>query len=467
MAVESTIVLRSQRISIEEETTEGTPVAETANGAMVVSEAGAAFNLERESIPSNMMTGSFSKDAPEPGMWSDDLGVVLPTKMRGIGTLATNGPDWQMPAKSAFGSEYRAEAGTINVGATAITIPVKTGGASPALKAGLLIYFPTQGEIRRITAYSAPNMTLGVPLSSIPSEDDTFVPGVNWLLDSSPSKPIYTVYGYFGENHDVRVRLTSCKTSQMKLNMTVGGHCDMEFTAKARDPYYDRTAQAITPTYDRTTPELVCLDMNGWTRVSGTITGVPTTTETVLLAPNFDVRVGDYIQVDTGSSVWQTKLISAVSGNAGGNITITHAALSAAGTATETAYILRTACADVGETLAITMDTPVESKKCMFSTYGKLGLASMDRNITIESEPFFQSWEQFLMRDNAVGMGLMAILGDIDNDDQNNIVAVYVSKKVVQTVSLNNNDIMTQSVSSMAAKDATLGDEYEFVMAAF
>lgn len=461
------VVLRSQRISIAEETTEGTPVAEGANDAMLVSEAGASFNLERESVPSGMMSGSFTLDAPEPGMWSDDLGVVLPTKMRSYGTLGANGPDWQMPAKSAFGSEYRAEAGTIDLGATAVTIPVKTGGASPALKAGLLIYFPTQGEVRRISAYSAPNMTLDTPLSSIPSEDDEFIPGVNWLLTSSPSHPIFTTYGYFGENHDFRVRMTSCKTSQMALTMNVGGHCDMEFTAIAKEPLYDRTAQAVTPVYDTTTPELICLDMSGWTKVSGTITGSPTTTETVLLAPNFDVRAGDSIQVNVGAGVYETKLISNVSGNAGGNITITHAALSGAGTATETAYVLRSACADIGETLTLTMETPVESEKCMFAGYGKSGLANVGRTITLEAEPYFTSWEQFLMRDNAVGMGLMAILGDISGDDQGNIVALYIAKKVNTEVTLNNNTIMTQSVTGQAVKDSVLGDDYEFVMAAF
>lgn len=461
------VVLQSQRISLEEETTEGTPVAETANGAMLVSEEGADIILSRESIPSNMMSGSFTKDAPEPGMWGDDIGMVLPTKMRGIGTLGANGPDWQMPAKSAFGEEYRAEAGTIDTGATAITIPVKTGGASPALKAGLLVYFPTQGEVSRIQAYSAPNMTLEIPLSAIPSEDDTFIPGVNFLLSSSPSHPIYTGYAYFGENWDFRARFTSLKTSNMALTMNVGGHCDMVFTAIAKEPLYDRTAQAITPTYDSTTPELVCLDMTGYMRAAGTITGTPTTIETVLLAPDFDVRVGDQIQVDVGSSVWETVDVTSVSGNAGGNVTIGHDALGSAGTATETAYVLRSACADVGESLSITLDNPVETEKCMFEQYGKSGIANVDRNITLESEPYFTSWEQFLMRDSAFGMGLMAILGDITNDDQNNIVAIYVSKKVNTEVSLNNNTIMSQSVNSMAAKDATLGNDYEMVMAAF
>lgn len=462
-----TVVLRSLRVSIEEETTEGTPVAETANGAMVVSGAGAEFKIPRDYLQSNGLTGSFTKSAGVAGMYGDDMGVILPARFRGVGTLGANGPDWQMPAKSAFGSEYRMEAGVVDAGATAITIPVKSGAASPVVKAGLLLYFPTQGEVRRVSAYSAPNITLETPLSSIPSEDDTFISTVCWLLTSSPDHPIATVYGYYGESQDMRIRMTSCKTSQMKFTAKVGGYCDLVFTMLAMEPLQDNTAQAITPAYDNTTEEIVCLGVDGFGKVSGVITGVPTTTETVLLAPNYDVRVGDYIIVDVGSSVWETKLISAVSGNAPGNLTLTHAALSGAGTATETCYILRTVCAEYGETLDITMDCPVKSKKCMGATYGKSGLASVDRNITIAAEPYFESWEQFLMRDNAVGMGMLAVFGDVDNDDQGNIVALYISKKVVTDVSINNNDIMTQSVSSMATKDATLGDEYEFVMAAF
>ena len=71
------------------------------------------------------------------------------------------------------------------------------------------------------------------------------------------------------------------------------------------------------------------------------------------------------------------------------------------------------------------------------------------------------------MRDNATGMSLMAILGDISGDDQNNIGAIYISKKVNTEVSLTNDTIMKQSVTSQAAKDATLGNDYEMVMAAF
>jgi hypothetical protein len=460
------VVRRSQRISIEEESTEGTPVAETANGAMLVSGEGAQIILDRDWLQANMMSGSFTTPTGVPGMWGDNIGAVLPTKLRGIGTLGAYGPDWQMPMKSGLGSELAATSGTIDTGATAISIPVKTGGGS--LQAGMLLYFPTQGEVRRVSAYSSPTITLDVPLSAIPSEDDDFKCGRQWLPTSDPDHPIFTLYAYFGASWDMRCRFTSCKTSQIKLSATNGGYCDMEFTCIALEPTYDYTAQAVTPNYDDTTPYLTCLNMQGWQRMAGTITGVPTTTETVLLAPNFDVRKGqDYIQVDTGSGVWETKLISDISGDAPGNLTISHAELSGAGTATETAYILRSGCADFGSELELTIDTPVAAKECMYQTYGKAGLVSMDRNITITRTPYFESWEQFLMRDNAVGMSIMSIFGNISGDDQNNIVAVWIGKAVNTAVSINNDDLMTNSVTSMACKDAVLGNDFEIVIAAF
>lgn len=462
MAVER-IVLRSQRVSIEEETIEGTPVPETANGALTTSEAGAAFNLGRDVLEGGMMSGSFSGDAPEAGMWEDGLGVTIPTKMRGIGTLTTNGPDWQMLAKSAFGIEYRAQAGTVAAASKALTPKVKTGCASPIIVKGQLLYFPSQGEVRGIQAYSAPDITLEVPLSTIPTEDQVISTGVNWMLTSSPSHPIFTTYGYFGATWAKRIRLTSCKVNRMSLNMTVGGHCDMEFVVQALEALYDNTAQAVTPVYDFTTSELTCLSVDGFMRVAGIAKGSPTATETILNAPKYDVRKGDQIQIQVSAGVWETKTVTNVSGDAGGDITVTHGTVSTPASATDTVYILRSACADVGESLSLVMECPLEAEKCMFTSYGKKGLVNVGRTITIESEPYFQSWEQFLMRDNAVGMNMMAVLGDTSN----NIVAINVRKKVNAAVTLNNNNIMTTTVSSRGVKDAVLGDEYEMVMAAF
>jgi hypothetical protein len=457
------IVLRSQRISVEEETTEGTPVAETANGAIMTSEDGAEFVLDRDMLEGEMMSGSFTKDAPEPGMWSDDLGFTLPTKMRGIGTLSTHGPDWQMLMKSIMGTELRAEEGVVDAGSTALVVQVKSGCASPAIIAGQLLYFPTQDEVRRIQSYAAPAITLDIPLSSIPAEDDLIKTGVNWMLNSSASHPIFTAYAYFDDNQGHRLRYTSCKTTECELAFEVGGHCDMNFKSVSIAPLYDTTAQAITPNYDQTTEELTCLGVEGFLRVAGTATGVPTTIETILLAPNYDVRVGDSIQIEVSAGVWETKAISDVSGDAGSNITLTHAAVSIAASAADTVYIMRGACADIGEELSIKIEAPVAFEKCMFAASGKTGIANIGRTVSIDSEPYFKGWEQFLMRDNSTGQAMMVSMGD----DLLNIVAVYIPKKVNAEVSLTNDDIMKNTVSSRGVNDGVLGDDHELVIAAF
>ena len=455
------IVLRSQRVSLEEETTEGTPVAETANGAIMTSEEGAEINLDRDLLEGKMMSGSFSKDAPKPGMWSDDIGIIIPTKMRGIGTLGAHGPDWHMLMKSIMGSELRATEGTLLGTGTAKIPKLKTGLGD--IEVGQLLYFVNQDVIRRVVAFSTPDITLDIPLPAVSSVDDVVKTGVNWKLTSSASHPIFTAYAYFGDLQDKRVRFTSCKTIECTMTFTVGGHCDMSFNSVALFPTYDTTAQAITPNYDQTTQELRCLGVEGFNRVAGTATGTPTTTETILLAPDYDVRVGDDIQIEVSAGVWETVGITDVSGDAGGNITLTHDAVSIAASATDTVYIMRGACADVGEELTITITAEVAYEKCMFNSAGKTGIANIGRTVTIESEPFFKGWEQFLMRDNSTAQQMMVIMGD----DVLNIVALYISRKTNAEVSLTNDDIMKNSVSSRAARDAILGDDYELVVAAF
>ncbi len=455
------IILRSQRISLEEETTEGTPVAETANGAVMTSEDGAELNLDKELIEGAMMSGSFSKSAPLVGMDSDDLGITIPTKMRGIGTLGAHGPDWQMMMKSIMGEELRATEGTLLGTGTALVPKLKTGLAD--IEVGQLLYFKTQDVIRRVVAFSTPDITLDVPLPAISSVDDVVKTGVNWKLSSSASHPIATGYAYFGDSQDKRAVFTSLKFSEASMTFTVGGYCDMSFTAVALAALLDNTAQAITPNYDNTTKELACLGMEGFNRVAGTATGTPTTIQTILLTPNYDVRVGDKLQGEVSSGVWETVAVTSVSGDAGGNVTVGHAALSIALSATDTCYIMRSACADVGEELAITITAPVAFEKCMFSGSGKTGIANVGREVTIESEPYFKGWEQFLMRNESTPQQMMVILGD----DDLNIVAVYIASKINAEVSLTNDDIMKNSVSSRAVKDPILGDDYELVIAAF
>ncbi len=455
------IVLRSQRVSLEEETTEGTPVAETANGAIMTSEEGAEINLDRDLLDSSMMSGSFSKSAPVPGMWSDDLGITIPTQMRGIGTLGAHGPDWQMPMKSIMGSELRAAEGTLLGTGTALIPKLKTGLGD--IEVGQLLYFQTQDVVRRVVAFSTPDITLDIPLPAISSVDDVVKTGVCWKLTSSASHPIFTAYAYFGDTQGKRVRFTSCKTTECDMTFTVGGYCDMSFKSVGLSPTYDNTAQAVTPNYDQTTTELTCLGVEGFNRVAGTATGTPTTTETILLAPDYDVRVGDSLQGEVSAGVWETVAITVVSGDAGGNITLTHAALSIALSASDVCYIMRSACADVGEELTITITADVGFEKCMFNSAGKTGIANVNREITIESEPFFKGWEQFLMRDNSTAQQMMVIMGD----DVLNIVAIYISRKTNAEVSLTNDDIMKNSVSSRAARDDTLGDDYELVISSF
>lgn len=74
--------------------------------------------------------------------------------------------------------KHIAESGTIDRGATKRRIPIKTGGTD--LVDGMLIYFPEQGEIRRVEACSHEMFLLEMPLPRDPVEDERFECGVNY-----------------------------------------------------------------------------------------------------------------------------------------------------------------------------------------------------------------------------------------------------------------------------------------------
>jgi len=460
---EKLVVLQNTKMSIEEETVEGTAVVETANGALLLHSDGAEFNLERDLVENAFMTGSLSKTAPAAGMWSDDLGPTIPTLIRGVGTLGTHGPDWHLLMKSLMGTELRAEAGVVDAGSTALIIQVKSGCASPAIIPGMLLYFPTQGEIRRIATYSAPAITLDIPLSSIPAEDDLIKTGVNWMLSSSDF-PSFTAYTYF--DGPKRLRYAGCKCTNWEATFEVGQNVPMTFASKALSALYDNTAQAITPNYDTTTKPLMCLGIDGlnmFTRYEGTASGTPSATETILATPAFDVGVGDEIQIEVSAGVWETKSISVVSGDAGSNITLTHAAVSIAASADDTVYILRGACAAVGDTLTVTVEMESEFENCMAANYGKKSQAITGRTVTLAKTPYFKSWQEFLMRDNVIGSGFMITLGD----ELLNIMAIYVSNQINTEVSLSTDALMKNDTTSRGVIDATLGNDHEIVIATF
>ena len=442
------------KVSIRKEATEGTLIAEEAASAVLVRKEGFEPRIPRDVLEGGYMTGSFSKTAPEPGMYGDDLGFTLPVFARGKGTLTY--PDWHVAMESLMGIEVAATAGTIKAATTPTTTSFEATDVPDAVKGQLI---RVNNQITRITDITGSVITVWPPFSTAPDAGDAYATGHNWML-SSTSWPTFSAYVYF--NSLQRLAFAGCRATSLTMTFEPGQRVPMDFNVVALSPTMDYTAQAVTPVYDTATVAPRCLGMTIKTTYAGVAKGVPTTTETVLNAPNFAVGIGDKIMLNTATG-WETNAITNVVGNAGTDITLTHAAFSETAAADETVYIVREKCADLGDSVTITVEIDIEFIKCMANSSGKYASLPTGRSVTVERTPYFTSWKEFYMRDNVVSAELMIQVGSTEA----NIINVYILNLVISEASLTTDPLMKVDTTAMAVRDTVLGNDHELVIAAF
>jgi len=453
---ETLVIPRNSKFAAIQEVTEGTAVAETDVSAFLVSSDNAEVNIEKETIDKYFMTGSLTETAPVIGM-DGDIGITVPTYARGKGALTK--PDFSMFMKSAFGVEEDNADGVVDVASTAENIIIKSGAAD--IIVGQLVYFPDSSFVTRcLTSTAGVSFTVSPPLPAIPSEDDDIIAGINWLLDSD-SHPSFTQYVHY--SGDKRLVLAGNKTTSVTINCTVGEPIELEFATKALSATPDYTAQAVTPVTDTETQYLVCLGVDLELYLEAVATGTPSTTETILTAPTFDVTTDDKILIEVSAGVWETKAISNVSGNAGSNITLTHAAVSIAASALDTVKIKRLECANVGDTLTATITCELTAELCMKASSGKKAQYQSKRMVEITSTPYFKSWGPVLMRNAGTGSSLKVWAGDT----LTNMFCFYIPKQIITAVSISNDELGKFDMTAKGVKDAELGNDYEIVVATF
>lgn len=452
---ESLVLMRNVQAGIEKEATENSLATEANASAILLREDGFSVNLGRESLEGGFLTGSLSKTAPVPGMYADDLGWVYPTFARGKGTLTK--PDFHVAMESLFGVEEANTNDAVKASPSPTTTVFTSNLGSNDLAEGQLVMI--NGEITQIIDITGQAFTVWPPLSTAPTALDVIYAGCNWLLSSS-SWPTFSSFLHFDGNR--KLTIAGCRTTSLSMAFEVGQRCQMDFNIIGLTPTMSTAALGTTPTLDKTTAPPTCLGMVLSATFSGTAKGVPTATETVLSAPNFDVAIGDDMLLQTATG-WETKAISNVSGDSGGDITLTHAAFSEAATAGETVYIRRKKCASIGDSLTINIEMEVQTINCMQASSGKMASRPTSRTVTIEKTPYFQSWQEFLMRDNVVGAELMIKLGSTAG----NIFALYMPNVVNKEVGLGTDAIMRVDASAQAVVGSRMGNDFEIVAATF
>lgn len=456
---EKQAIFSNTRFSVVAEVIEGTPVVEPAGAGVALSMEGAEFDISRETLESPYMTEGLDKTPPTPSMNSDDLGLpTLPVYVRsGTGVK----PDFSIMMESLIGKEEIPTDGTVDTASTTTVIQIASGASD--FVEGQQVYFPDQAFMSRVIETDvAGELGIWPPLPATPTPADVIKAGVHWMLDSE-AYPFFTGYAYF--DGPKRLRYTSCKATSGEFTFEVGQYVPINFTVAALDYLPDYTAQAVDPGTDFETKPMTCLDVALSATYAGIASGTPTTAETIITAPAFEVAIGDKLLADVGSGVWETVNISAVSGNAGTgqSITITHDALSAAVSAEDIVYIRRLKCAGVGDTLTISIENGVEPRNCMAASRGKVGRVKTARTVNISKTPYFMSWQEVYLRDGIVSAELVATLKDIDD----NVFSFFIPNMVNTEVNLNSDTQMKLDVTAGAFLDPVLGQDHSIVISQF
>ena len=106
--------LRNTDFYVKEEVTEGILITNTNSDAIKITQDSLDANLNRELLENMYLNSHLGRDAPQPGMWSDDLGGAVGLYARG--GASTPQPDCHVWLKCLFGSEVTQAADTVAAG---------------------------------------------------------------------------------------------------------------------------------------------------------------------------------------------------------------------------------------------------------------------------------------------------------------------------------------------------------------
>jgi hypothetical protein len=441
-----------------EETTEGDLIADGAGYALLLRDDALAINISRELLPGNYITGSYTKTAPLAGMYTDEIGLVLPFYLRGEGA-----DDFGVILKALFGTDEDNTDDTVD----AAPSPTADGWtmSGTTINAGQLIRVEVSGSTTqptRVLTESSGAITIWPPLDTVPTSADPVQAGRSFVLASS-GHPTLSLYAYM--DGDKRLTFAGCRPTAMTMTFEVGQKIPLDVTCVGLAPTHTISALGYTPTLDKTTSPLVCTGMTMLTTYAQQAKGVPTTTETILDTSEIEVTTNDKLIADVGAGVWETVAISNVSGDAGGDITLTHAALSGAVSATDTVYIQRAACPTIGSSLTVNMTMDREPINCMTSSSGKSASVYTGRTIELTKNLPFRSWQEYLLRDNVVGMELMIQAGSTDD----NVGVIYFPNIINMEPTIDVAPLMMQTVTMQAIGGSwyNSGDDAEMVIGLF
>ena len=241
------IATRSSLLAIKQETTEGTPVAPSANTDFIRMQDDADFTLAKETLQSTELNGSLGSSKSISGIDSPTASFSHYLKHSGV---EGQEPGYGLLLEMAFGGKdvEAVEYDTV-AGSTVSAINVDTGeGASFIRGQALLIKDPVNGySIRPVHSIAGDVLTLGFDLASAPGS------GVNLGNKSVTYYPTNTGHKtaslwHFVGNGGAIEMISGARVTDTSITATAGDFINASFSLEGISNYYNPIIIGATDT---------------------------------------------------------------------------------------------------------------------------------------------------------------------------------------------------------------------------
>ena len=256
------LIRKNSIIGIEEESTEGTYVAPSANTSYIqpLSD-GFGMQPAREVIDRGTLTSSPGLETPRMGIKT--VAGSLPVEYRASGTEG-GAPDFESLLKGGLGATRNGSAGTSSTGHTSTVINFADASA---YNIGDIVLVEESGafELRPVTATTATSITLGFALTNGAPSDAVDVSAFRTYYTASSGHPSLSVSYYWG--NEVRQALLGGRVQSMSLDgFSTGGVASLNFGMQGLNFTEADGAAPHTPSYDSGVPPVIlsaCVYRNG------------------------------------------------------------------------------------------------------------------------------------------------------------------------------------------------------------
>lgn len=255
------IIRRNSIIGVEEEVTEGTYLAPTADTSYIQPLAdGFDLNMAREVIDRNTLNASPGKETPRLGIRSAT--TALPVEYRGSGTEGAV-PDFDPLLKSALGAVRTISTqSTTKAGNSAVVLQIEDADISKYSVGDCIVVLESGAhEVRPIsevdTTGGTANITLAIALDNGAPADNVVISKAVTYLTASTGHPSLSVSYYWA--NEIRQAAVGARVTSLSLdNYTVGQIASLSFGLESLsyEPEIDGVAPHA-PVFDSGIPPIL------------------------------------------------------------------------------------------------------------------------------------------------------------------------------------------------------------------